>query len=262
MSRGFLRGPLVWSSTPRTFDGLSTLPDYVWMGHRPRLEHEHPEGTIVADLFGFVASRGDDLLELSLANIRLILIVAVIATVISILAALSAYRRPRLARALISLFSVFLTIPSFALFGLFIPILGLGTPSAVVALVMYSLLPITRNAIVGLQSVDPAVIDAARGMGMSRNAVLRRIELPLAWPVIITGVRVAVQIVVGISAIAAFLNVDGLGTFIFRGLSTIGGANAVNFTLSGTILLVLIGLLLDGALLLFSRLTTSRGIRV
>jgi osmoprotectant transport system permease protein len=215
----------------------------------------------VADLYDFVRSRGDDLLELSLANVRLILIVAVLATIISLLAGLAAYRRPRLASALLSLFSVFLTIPSFALFGLFIPILGLGTLSAVVALVMYSLLPITRNTIVGLQAVDPAIIDAASGMGMSRNAVLWRVEIPLAWPVIITGVRIAVQIVVGISAIAAFLNVEGLGTFIFRGLSTIGGANAVNYTLSGTILLVLIGLLLDGALLLFSRLTTPRGIR-
>jgi osmoprotectant transport system permease protein len=215
----------------------------------------------VVDLYDFVRSRGDDLLELSLANVRLILIVAVLATIISLLAGLASYRRPRLASALLSIFSVFLTIPSFALFGLFIPLLGLGTLSAVVALVMYSLLPITRNTIVGLQAVDPAVIDAASGMGMSRNAVLWRVEIPLAWPVIIIGVRIAVQIVVGISAIAAFLNVEGLGTFIFRGLSGIGGANAINYTLSGTILLVLIGLLLDGALLLFSRLTTPRGIR-
>jgi osmoprotectant transport system permease protein len=217
---------------------------------------------VLSDLFDFFGSRGDDLIELTIASFELILIVAALATVLSVLAALTAYRRPRIAKAMLSVFSVFLTIPSFALFGLFIPIFGLGSTAAIVALVMYSLLPITRNAIVGLQAVDPAIIDAAKGMGMSRNRVLWRIELPLAWPVIITGIRVAVQIVVGISAIAAFLNVEGLGTFIFRGLSTIGGANALNFTLSGTVLLVVVGLVLDGALLLFSRLTTSRGIRV
>lgn len=216
----------------------------------------------MSDLLDFAATRGDDLVELTLANLQLILIVAGLATAISVLVALYAYRRPRVAKALLSVFSVFLTIPSFALFGLFVPLFGLGSGPAIVALVMYSLLPITRNAIVGLQSVDPAIVDAASGMGMSRNRVLWQIELPLAWPVIITGIRVAVQIVVGISAIAAFIGVAGLGDFIFRGLSTIGGANAVNFALSGTILLAGLGLLLDGALLLFSRLTTPRGIRV
>ncbi len=216
----------------------------------------------MSDLIDFATTRGDDLLELSVANLQLILVVAGIATALSVLVALYAYRRPRVARTMLSIFSVFLTIPSFALFGLFVPLFGLGAGPAIVALVMYSLLPITRNAIVGLQAVDPAIVDAARGMGMSRNRVLWKIELPLAWPVIITGVRVAVQIVVGISAIAAFIGVTGLGDFIFRGLSTIGGANAVNFALSGTILLAAMGLVLDGALLLLSRLTTPRGIRV
>lgn len=208
----------------------------------------------------FMGERADDLLSLTLASIYLILIVAVLATVISVIFGLTTYRSERISSAVLSVFSVFLTIPSFALFGILLPIVGLGTKPAVIALVLYSLLPITRNTIVGLRAVDPAVVDAARGMGMGRNQILWSIELPLAWPVIITGLRVATQIVVGISAIAAIIGGPGLGEYIFRGLRTIGGVNAVPFAVSGTVLLVLVGLVLDGALLLLQKTTTSRGI--
>lgn len=208
----------------------------------------------------FMVDRADDLWTLTLESIQLILVVAVIATVLSVAFGLSTYRSERVSSAVLSVFSVFLTIPSFALFGILLPIVGLGTTPAVIALVLYSLLPVTRNTIVGLRQVDPAVVDAARGMGMGRNKILWSIELPLAWPVIITGLRVATQIVVGISAIAAIIGGPGLGNYIFRGLRTIGGVNAVPFAVSGTVLLVLVGLLLDGALLLLQKTTTSRGI--
>lgn len=209
----------------------------------------------------FAVERSDDLIGLTLDSLQLIIIVAVISTVLSVAVGVGTYRNDRLANSALSVFSVFLTIPSFALFGIMIPIVGLGTTPAVIALVMYSLLPITRNTIVGLREVDPAVVDAARGMGMGRNMILLRIELPLAWPVIIAGLRVATQIVVGISAIAALVGTQGLGDFIFRGLRTIGGVNAVPFAVSGTVLLVLLGLALDALLLGIQKLTTSRGIQ-
>jgi osmoprotectant transport system permease protein len=212
-------------------------------------------------LIDFMSGQSDRLLESTLQSLRLIAIVALVATFLSVSVGLLTYRHKRLSRAALSVFSVFLTIPSFALFGIFIPIFGLGFTPAVIALVMYSMLPITRNTIVGLQAVDPAVVDAARGMGMSRNRILLRTELPLAWPVVLTGVRVAVQIVVGISAIASFIGVEGLGDFIFRGLSNIGTVNALNFALAGTVLLVLLALVLDVLLVLISKLTTPRGIR-
>lgn len=214
------------------------------------------------NLLQFMQRQSDRLLESTLDNLWLVLVTIGIATVLSVGIGVAVYRRPRWSRLAQSVFSIFLTIPSFALFGLMIPIFGLGAKPVIVALVMYSLLPITRNTVVGLQEVDPAIVDAARGMGMSRNRIMWRIELPLAWPVIITGIRVATQIIVGISAIAAFLNAPGLGTYIFRGLSTIGGANATNFALSGTLLLVLLGLALDLFYLLLGKLTTPRGIRV
>lgn len=212
-------------------------------------------------LFDFMTNQSDRLVESTVDNLVLILVVVLIATVLSVFFGVLTYRRKRWAQAAETVFSVFLTIPSFALFGLMIPIFGLGWTPVVVALTLYSLLPITRNTIVGLQEVDPAIVDAARGMGMGRNRILWRIELPLAWPVIVTGMRVATQIIVGISAIAAIVGGPGLGEYIFRGLSTIGGANAVNFVLSGTVLLVALGLVLDVAYLGLSRLTTPRGIR-
>lgn len=213
------------------------------------------------NLFEFASRQGDRLLSMALENLLLILLVIAIATALGVGVAVLTYRTTRPANAALAVTSVMLTIPSFALFGLMIPLLGLGWPPTVAALVSYALLPIVRNTIVGLRQVDPAVVDAARGMGMSRNRILWRIELPLAWPVIITGIRVSTMIVVGVSAIAAIVGGPGLGNFIFSGLSRIGGANAVNLALSGTLLLLVLGLLLDGAFLLLGNTTTPRGIR-
>jgi osmoprotectant transport system permease protein len=157
--------------------------------------------------------------------------------------------------------STFLTIPSLALFGLFIPIFGLGYLPAVVALVMYGLLPILRNTVTGLQSVDPAVAESAQGMGMSVRDRLWRIELPLAWPVIIAGVRVSTMLLLGIAAIAAVVNGPGLGEDIFAGLARIGGANALNLVLGGTVGIIVLAILFDTFFNVLGRLTTSRGIR-
>ena len=129
------------------------------------------------------------------------------------------------------------------------------------ALVLYALLPIIRNTIVGLASVDPAITDAARGVGMNRLRVLGRIELPLAWPSILAGIRVSTQMLMGILAIAAYAKGPGLGNLIFSGLSRVGSPTAVPQALTGTVLIVILALVLDGLFVLVGRLTTSRGIR-
>jgi osmoprotectant transport system permease protein len=160
-----------------------------------------------------------------------------------------------------ALTSAILTIPSFALLGLLIPVLGLGVPPTMVALVLYALLPIVRNTVVGLNGVDPAVVDAARGIGMSRLRVLTRVELRLAWPAVLAGMRVSTQLLMGIAAIAAYVKGPGLGNLIFSGLSRVGSVNAVDLALVGTVGVIVIALLLDGGYVLVGRLTTSRGIR-
>lgn len=184
-----------------------------------------------------------------------------IATLIAVLLAVAVYRSPGGSALATALASAILTVPSFALLGLLIPILGLGVPPTVTALVLYALLPIIRNTILGLSSVDPAVTDAARGIGMSRISVLTRIELRLAWPSILTGMRVSTQLVMGVLAIAAYAKGPGLGNLIFSGLSRIGSPTAVPQALSGTILVVILALLLDGGYVVLGRVTTPRGIR-
>lgn len=157
--------------------------------------------------------------------------------------------------------AVGLTIPSFALLGILLAPFGFGITPAVVAVTFYATLPVLRNAVVGLSGVDRALIDAARGIGMSRMATLLRVELPLAWPVILAGIRISTQMVMGIAAVAAYVLGPGLGDFIFTGLARLGGANALNSAITGTVAIVFLALALDLALLLTGRLTTPRGIR-
>ncbi|HLS13477.1 MAG TPA: ABC transporter permease subunit, partial [Beutenbergiaceae bacterium] len=132
----------------------------------------------------------------------------------------------------------------------------------VIAVTFYAILPILRNAVVGLAGVDATAVESARGIGMSKLATLIRVELPLAWPVILAGVRVSTQMVMGIAAIAAYVLGPGLGGLIFSGLSRLGGSGALYSALIGTIAIVLLALLVDLLLVLVGRLTTSRGIRV
>ncbi len=212
----------------------------------------------------YMAYSWEHVLELAIGHAIVVLISLIIAVVIGVSLGVLVYRRERLANAALAVTSTFLTIPSLALFGLLIPlplIGGLGYKPAVVALVMYALLPILRNTVTGLQSVDPAVAESAQGMGMNARERLLRIELPLAWPVIIAGVRVSTMLLMGIAAIAAVVNGPGLGDDIFAGLARIGGANALNQVLGGTLGIIVLAILFDTFFNVLGKLTTSRGIR-
>ena len=118
-----------------------------------------------------------------------------------------------------------------------------------------------RVLAVARRDVDPSLVDAATGIGMSRLARLCRVELPLAWPPILTGIRVSTQMLMGIAAIAAYASGPGLGNEIFRGIASLGSANAINQVLAGTLGIVVLALVLDGTFALIGRYTVSRGIR-
>ena len=208
----------------------------------------------------YLASRWDSILEQAIAHAEVVLVSLLIATAIAVTAGVLVYRRERAAEVVLAVTSTFLTIPSFALFGLLVPVLGLGWPPTVFALVMYALLPILRNTVVGLRSVDPAIAESAQGMGMDRRQRLLRIELPLAWPVILTGMRVSTLIIVGITAVAAFVNGPGLGSDIFQGISRIGSAVALNQVLGAVLAIVALAVLYDGFFAVLGKLTTSRGL--
>ncbi len=212
--------------------------------------------------FSYVRDNFDFIMEATLAHVRIVLIVVVLATVFSVLLGVAIHRRP-VARAIaLSVAGIFLTIPSLALFALFIPLLGIGNPPAMLALFLYAILPILRNTVTGLDSVSPAIVESAKGMGMSSTQQLLRVRLPLAWPVIMAGVRISTLMTVGIAAIAVLVGGDGLGSFIQSGLTRLGLPNAENSVWTGVVFIVLLGLLLDSVLALAQRLTTSRGLRI
>jgi osmoprotectant transport system permease protein len=141
-----------------------------------------------------------------------------IAFAISLAAGIWASRRPRVYAPVMAVTATLYTIPSLALFALLIPLVGLGRTAAIIALVAYSLLVLIRNIATGLREVPADVLEAARGMGLGPWQLLVRIELPLAMPVIIAGVRIASVTVIGIATIAAYINAGGLGTLIFDGI--------------------------------------------
>ncbi len=210
----------------------------------------------------YLSNRHEQLLTDAYQHASAVLQCMVAATALGIVIGLLTYRSRWAGNAAITSTAAILTIPSLALIGLLIPLVGLGVAPTVITLTLYGLLPIVRNSIVGLRGVDPALVDAARGIGMSRTAQLLRVELPLAWPPILTGIRVATQMLMGIAAIAAYASGPGLGNEIFRGIASLGSANALNQVLAGTIGIVILALLFDSAYVLLGRLTIPRGIRV
>ena len=180
-------------------------------------------------------------------HLVLVLVSTGIAAAIGLPLGIAMARRPRLARALLGVAGLLQTIPSLALFGFLIPlpfIGGIGARTAIVALVLYALLPVLRNTYTGILQVDRAVVEAATGMGMTPSQRLRMVELPLALPVILAGLRIAAVVSVGTATIAAAVGAGGLGTYVFRGIATLD----TRLILAGAIPAALLALLTDALL--------------
>lgn len=212
-------------------------------------------------MWEFIADRWQDIAYRSYQHTSLVVQAVLLATIIALVLAVIVIRNNRL-KGLANIFSaVGLTIPSFALLGVLLPLVGIGALPSVLAVCFYAVLPILRNAVVGLESVDKNLLESAQGMGMSKAATLLKVRLPMAWPVILAGVRTSTQMSFGVGAIAAYALGPGLGGYIFTGLAQVGGANALNYALVGTIGVVVLALLLDLILVGVGRLTIPRGIR-
>ncbi|MEV3904662.1 MULTISPECIES: ABC transporter permease [unclassified Mycobacterium] len=212
-------------------------------------------------LWDYVTSHQSQLLFDSYQHVSAVVQSVLIATVIGVAVGVLTYRSPLAANLATTTSSIILTVPSFALLGLLIPLFGLGVATSVAALVLYSLLPIVRNTIVGLTAIDPALTDAARGIGLSRLGTLGRVEIRLAWPSILSAMRMSTQMSMGVLAIAAYVKGPGLGNLIFAGLARVGSPTALPMALAGTLLIVILALALDALLVLLGRLTTSKGVR-
>jgi osmoprotectant transport system permease protein len=209
----------------------------------------------------YLAYRWEDLLLLSAQHVQVVLLAVGVATVVALAVGMLVHGRPVARQVVLTVTATMLTVPSFALFGLLIPLLGLGLLPTISALTFYAVFPVLRNVVTGLESVPAEVEEAARGMGLSARRRLFLVRVPLAWPVLLNGVRVATIMCGGIAAVAAAVAGPGLGEPIFEGLARIGGANALNSTLAGVLGVAVVALLLDLMFVVLTRLTTSRGIR-
>ncbi|WP_442588022.1 ABC transporter permease/substrate-binding protein [Pedobacter sp. AW31-3R] len=189
----------------------------------------------------FVSQQSDKLWSQTWAHVGLTLISLILALIIAVPAGILIARRKKLSAWVLGFAGILQTIPSIALLGVMIPFLGIGPKPAILALFLYALLPIIRNTFTGITEVNPAVVDAARGMGMSKWQILTRVEFPLAFPVLMAGIRTAAVINVGVATLAAYIAAGGLGEFIFGGIAL----NNSNMILAGAIPAALLAILLD-----------------
>jgi len=211
----------------------------------------------VTELLGFWVANRQELAVLVAEHVVLVAISTAIAVAIGVPLGVFASRRPRLASPLVGLANVVQTIPSLAMFGFLLPVPligGVGARTALTVLVLYGLLPIVRSTIAGITAVDRSVREAGVAMGMTPRTLLRQVELPLALPVILAGIRVAAVVGVGSATIAAAIGVGGLGQYIYRGLSMVDAT----VILAGAIPAALLALVVDGGLLWLERHVSPR----
>jgi osmoprotectant transport system permease protein len=196
------------------------------------------------NVFHFIAQNYEQVLELTLEHLWLVGLSTLFAAVIGIPLGIAIAHRPRLNKPVLASANIIQTIPSLALFGFLLPLPWLGERAdrlAILALTLYALLPIIRNTFTGIRGVDRSVIEAGRGMGLTDSQLLYQVELPLALSMILSGVRTAVVISVGLATIAAAIGAGGLGEFIFRGLAMVDNRTI----LAGAIPAAMLALLAD-----------------
>lgn len=196
---------------------------------------------MLKDLFHLYAERWHFFLNLTIQHLEISLIAIVIAIIIGLGLGILISRYRHLCSPVLGLTNFIYTIPTIALFGFLIPFSGIGNFTAIIALTVYALLPMVRNTYTGLTGIDREIIEAARGMGSTSAQILFRIQLPLAFPVILSGLCNMVVMTIALTGIAAFIGAGGLGIAIYRGITTNNGA----LTIAGSLLIALLALLTD-----------------
>lgn len=207
--------------------------------------------------FSYFQQNQAQIFSLTLEHIRLTAVAVGISILIGVpLGILICYVK-RLNRPVLGLANVVQAIPSMAMLGFAIPFLGIGTLPAVVCVILYSLLPIIKNTTTGIDSIDPQMVEAAQGIGLTRSQILTKVQIPLALPVIMAGVRISAVTAVGLMTIAAFIGAGGLGYLVFSGIRTVNN----NQILAGAIPACLLALLVDFLLGLVEKLVTPSSLQ-
>ncbi|MBL4953955.1 ABC transporter permease subunit [Neobacillus sp. YIM B02564] len=195
----------------------------------------------MTDLWNYVTSNYEQILNLIGQHIYLSVIAVLIATVVGIPLGILISREQRLAKPIIGTTNVIQAIPSLALLGFLIPFIGIGSTPAIIMVVLYSLLPIVKNTYTGLTNIDRDILEAARGIGLTKSQTMRKVQLPLALPMIMAGIRISAVTAVGLMTIAAFVGAGGLGYLVFSGVQSVDNA----MILAGAIPACLLALLID-----------------
>ena len=211
----------------------------------------------------FIEQNMDQALTLGMEHLYLVFLSLFIAMITGIPTGIAITKNDALAQKVLNVANVLMTIPSIALFGIMLPVLapygwGLGKVPAIVALVLYSELPIIRNTYIAIKNVDASLVDAGKGMGLSRWQLLREVEIPIAIPVILAGLRTAAVMNIGIAAIAAYIGAGGLGVFIQQGISR----SYEEMIITGALGVSILAILVDTGMALIERCLTSKGLKI
>lgn len=196
---------------------------------------------MISQLFHLYANRWPFFLTLTLQHLEISLLAIFAAIIIGLGLGILISQYRQSSGIVLGITNLIYTIPSIALFGLLLPFSGIGDTTAIIALTIYALLPMVRNTYTGLTGIDREIIEAARGMGSTSLQILYRIQLPLAFPVILSGLRNMVVMTIALTGIAAFIGAGGLGVAIYRGITTNNGL----LTIAGSLLIALLALLTD-----------------
>ncbi|MFC2496445.1 MAG: ABC transporter permease, partial [Scardovia wiggsiae] len=196
------------------------------------------------DLVTTFQNRFGDWAEALLQHLQISLLSLLIAILISVPLAVWLFNKKKASEAILQITGIFQTIPSLALLGLLIPVMGIGTVPAVTALVVYALFPIVQNTITGLQGIDPNLVEAGTAFGMTRWERLRKYELPLAMPVIVSGVRTSAVMIIGTATLAALIGAGGLGSFILLGIDRNNTSLILIGAISSALLAILFSLVI------------------
>lgn len=205
-----------------------------------------------------IQSRSDLIQEAFIQHIYLSFIALAIGIAIALPLGIFVARYRKLAEPVIGITAIFQTIPSLALFGFLVPLIGIGANTALIALIIYALLPILRNTYTGISNIDESMIEAGRGMGMTKSQLLWQIEFPLALPFIMAGIRTATVLTVGIATLATFVGAGGLGDVIYRGLQSYNNS----LVLAGALPVALLAILFDLLLKWVEKRATPKGMKM
>jgi osmoprotectant transport system permease protein len=209
------------------------------------------------DFLQFLKYRGPEIFKLTGEHMKITGVAVLLAILVGVPLGIYITKNKKVSSVILSTANVFQTLPSLALFGLIIPIMGIGFKPAIFVLFLYALLPIIKNTYIGINNIDSSIIEAGRGMGMTKTQILTMVEIPLALPIIMGGIRISTVINIGTATIAALIGAGGLGDFIFKGISM--GNN--HLILAGAIPTALLAISVDFILGIVEKKLTPQGLR-